>query len=262
MDIPRVNVLGVGISVLNLERAREVLREAVAQRRRGYVCVTPVASVIEAQNDPRLKAIYNRSLLTTPDGMPLVWAGRLTGHKDMDRVYGPDLMLETFRWTEETGHAHFLYGGRPGVAELLRDRLLERFPRARILGTYTPPFRPLNAAEERELAARVAAVRPDFFWVGISSPKQDFFMAEHLGRLETTIMLGVGAAFDFHSGRVAQAPRWMQRSGLEWFFRLCTDPARLWRRYLTTNPRFVWLAFCQATGLKHFPLEVPASPPG
>jgi N-acetylglucosaminyldiphosphoundecaprenol N-acetyl-beta-D-mannosaminyltransferase len=254
----RVNVLGVGVSVLNLDQARARLREAVQDGAPAYVCVTTVHCVIGAYHDPALRAIYNRSLLTTPDGMPLVWAGRLAGHREMGRVYGPDLMLDTFRWTEETGHSHFLFGGAPGVAETLRSRLAERFPRARIVGTYTPPFRPLDAGEEAALAAQVAAVRPDFFWVGISSPKQDHFMAAQVGRLATRVMIGVGAAFDFHSGRVAQAPRWMQRSGLEWFFRLCADPRRLWRRYVTTNPQFLWLAFCQATGLKRFPLDPPA----
>lgn len=262
MNPARINVLGVGVSVLNLDRARAVLVEAVRRRQPAYVCVTTVHCVIEARHDPALRTIYNRSLLTTPDGMPLVWAGRLAGHRDMGRVYGPDLMLDTFRWTEQTGHTHFLYGGRPGVAEALKSRLLERFPRARIVGTCTPPFRPLNEAEERELAAQVAAARPDFFWVGISSPKQDHFMAAHVGRLATTVMIGVGAAFDFHSGRVTQAPRWMQRAGLEWFFRLCADPKRLWKRYLTTNPQFLWLAFCQASGLKQFPLEPPSHPSG
>ena len=257
MNGKRVNVLGVGVSVLNLDLARAFLKEAVRQGPPGYICVTTVHCVIGARHDPALRVIYNRSLLTTPDGMPLVWAGRLAGHREMGRVYGPDLMLDTFRWTEETGHSHFLCGGAPGVVETLKARLLERFPRARIVGTYTPPFRPLNEAEEAGLAAQVAAARPDFFWVGISSPKQDHFMAAHVGRLATQIMIGVGAAFDFHSGRVAQAPRWMQRCGLEWCFRLCADPRRLWWRYATTNPEFLWLAFCQATGLKRFPIEPP-----
>jgi len=137
VNIPRVNVLGVGVSVLNLDRARAALQAAVREGRRGYVCVTTVHCIIAARHDPALRAVYNRSLLTTPDGMPLVWAGKLAGHRDMGRVYGPDLMLDTFRWTEQTGHSHFLFGGRPGVAEELRARLLERFPKVRIVGTYT-----------------------------------------------------------------------------------------------------------------------------
>ena len=256
----RVNVLGVGISVLNLETACAALAEAVAQRRKGYVCVTGVHGVIESQSDADLRAIHNRSLLTTPDGMPMVWAGKLAGFREMSRVYGPDLMFEVFRWSQQSGSTHFFFGGAPGVAEELKSRLEARFPGVRIVGTYTPPFRALTAEEEAALAAQVAAVRPDFFWVGLSTPKQERFMARYIDRLETTVMLGVGAAFDFHAGRVAQAPRWIQRSGLEWFYRLCCEPRRLWRRYLKNNPYFLWLAFCQVTGLRKFSLEAPAGP--
>ncbi len=256
----RVNVLGVGISVLNLGTACAALAEAVAERRKGYVCVTGVHGVIESQSDPALRAILNRSMLTTPDGMPMVWAGKLAGFREMDRVYGPDLMLEIFRWSQQSGRTHFFFGGGPGVAEELKGRLEARFPGVRIVGTYTPPFRALTPEEDAALAARVAAVRPDFFWVGLSTPKQERFMAAYLDRLEATVMLGVGAAFDFHAGRVAQAPHWIQRSGLEWFYRLCREPRRLWRRYLRSNPQFLWLAFCQAAGLRKFSLEGPADP--
>lgn len=255
--VPRVNVLGVGISVLNRERALGVLIEALRSDQRGYVCVTGVHGVIEAQDDPAFARILNASLLTTPDGMPMVWAGRLAGHRAMGRVYGPDLMLDVLQWSQSSGATHFLFGGAPGVAELLRERLVARFPGLRVVGIYTPPFRPLEAAEEEELARQVAAVRPDFFWVGLSTPKQDRFMAAHLGRLDARIMLGVGAAFDFHTGRVSQAPRWIQRSGLEWFYRLCADPHRLWKRYSRIVPRFLWLALGQATGLRKYPIEPP-----
>ena len=257
MPTPRVNVLGVGISVLNLERARALLAEAAARGGKGYVCVTGVHGVIEAQADPAFRRILNGSFLTTPDGMPMVWCGRLAGHKSMDRVYGPDLMLEIFRHSCRHGWSHFFYGGAPGVAERLKQRMEERFPGVRIVGTYCPPFRPLNAEEEADLLRRVAAARPDFFWVGLSTPKQERFMAAYLDRLEAKILIGVGAAFDFHTGRVPQAPRWMQRSGLEWFYRLCKEPRRLWRRYLKNNPLFLALGFCQLTGLKKFPLDPP-----
>jgi N-acetylglucosaminyldiphosphoundecaprenol N-acetyl-beta-D-mannosaminyltransferase len=157
-------------------------------------------------------------------------------------------------WTRKTEYTHFLYGGREGVADLLKTRLEARYPGLRIVGTYTPPFRALNESEEADLAAQVAAVRPDFLWVGLSTPKQEHFMAAHLGRLEATVMIGFGAAFDFHAGTARQAPRWIQRSGFEWLFRLCTEPRRLWRRYLQTVPVFMALAFCQATGLKKYRL--------
>jgi len=250
----RVNVLGVGVTVLNVPTAVEALLEAVRQRRKGYVCVSNVHVLVEAQQNPAYKQVLNQAFLVTPDGMPLVWAGRLAGHREMARVYGPDLMLAVFEATRDTGHTHFLYGGVPGVAEELKLRLESRFPGVRIVGTGCPPFRPLNPAEEAALIAQVSAARPDFFWTSISTPKQDLFNAALLPRLDTTLMIGVGAAFDFHSGRVLQAPRWIQRSGLEWLFRLCREPRRLWKRYLTVNPIFLALVFCQATGLKKYPL--------
>lgn len=251
----RVNVLGVGISVLNLGRAKAMLADALGRRQKGYVCVTGVHGVIEAQADPEFRGILNRSFLCTPDGMPMVWAGKLAGHSEMDRVYGPDLMADICEWTRSSGHTHFLYGGGDGVAELLKRKLEERFPGIRITGTYTPPFRALTDQEEQDLARRISELKPDFFWVGLSTPKQERFMARYLDRLDATIMLGVGAAFDFHAGKVPQAPRWMQRSGLEWFYRLCKEPKRLWKRYLRNNPLFAMLAFCQATGLKKYRIE-------
>lgn len=251
---PRVNVLGVGISVLNLDSAVATLRAALAGGRRGYVTITGVHGVIESQSDEALRRIHNGSLLSTPDGMPMVWLGRRAGHRTMDRVYGPDLMERVFAWTQESGHTHFLYGGAEGVAEELKARLEARFPGARIVGTFTPPFRPLTDAEFNALAAEVSRLQPDFFWVGLSTPKQERFMAAHLGRLDTRIMVGVGAAFDFHAGRVRQAPRWIQRSGLEWLFRLCQEPRRLWKRYLRNNPLFVWKVAGQLTGRRRYDL--------
>jgi N-acetylglucosaminyldiphosphoundecaprenol N-acetyl-beta-D-mannosaminyltransferase len=250
---PRVNVLGVGLSVLNLESAVVALREALAAGRRGYVTVTGVHGVIESQDDEALRQIHNRSLLTTPDGMPMVWMGRQAGHRTMGRVYGPELMEAVFAWTQKSGHTHFFYGGNTGVAEELKARLEQRFPGIKIAGTYTPPFRPLNEKELAGLAAQIRRLRPDFFWVGLSTPKQERFMAEHLDKLDVKLMLGVGAAFDFHAGRVRQAPRWIQRSGFEWLYRLGCEPRRLWRRYLRNNPRFVWGVLGQLTGLRKVP---------
>jgi len=260
MEVPRVNVLGVGISVLTIPRAVEVLAEAVREGRKGYVCVTGVHGVIEAQGDPEFCRILNRSLLTTPDGMPMVWAGWLAGYKrdQMDRVYGPDLMLAVLERSSKEGWTHFFYGGAPGVAEELRQRMEQRFPGLKVVGTYCPPFRPLNEQEEAELVETVARVRPDFFWVGLSTPKQERFMDRYLPRLETKVMLGVGAAFDFHTGRVRQAPRWVQRIGMEWFFRLCSEPRRLWRRYLRNNPLFLWYVFCHVVGIRRRPLIMPS----
>lgn len=252
--IPRVNVLGVGISVLNLQAALDAIAAAVRDRRKGYICVTGVHGVMEAQDDPEFKRILNGAFLCTPDGMPMVWAGRLAGHRQMSRVYGPDLMLDVCAWSETSGAKHFFYGGADGVAGLLAQKLKAKFPKLQVAGTYTPPFRALNESEISALQARLAETRPDIFWVGLSTPKQEKFMAEFLPKLDTTLMFGVGAAFDFHSGRVKQAPRWMQRGGLEWLFRLGSEPRRLWKRYFRNNPLFVLKFLGQLTRLKHYPL--------
>jgi N-acetylglucosaminyldiphosphoundecaprenol N-acetyl-beta-D-mannosaminyltransferase len=213
---------------------------AARERRKGYVCVTGVHGVMEAQDDPELRRILNEAFLNTTDGMPLVWLGRHYIGPQVERVYGPDLMLELFAATQDGTVSHFLYGGAAGVAEELKAKLEARFPGVRIVGTYTPPFRPLDAQEEAGLSALVATTKPSLMWIGLSTPKQERFMAEYLPKLDVAVMLGVGAAFDFHSGRVSQAPKWIQRSGFEWFYRLLTQPKRLGRRYLSNNPRFLW----------------------
>lgn len=255
MIIERANVLGVGVSAINLDMAREAILEAARTKTKGYVCVTGVHGVMESQDDPALRAVHNRAFLVTPDGMPMVWVGRRQGFKRMGRVYGPDLMLEIFGHSAAHWVKHFFYGGANGVGLELKKRLEGRYPGTKVVGVYEPPFRPLDEKEEAELAALVAQAKPDILWVGLSTPKQERFMAEHLGKLDVPIMIGVGAAFDFHAGRVKQAPRWIQRSGLEWLYRLCREPRRLWRRYARNNPRFVWRAFLQWAGRRQYTLD-------
>lgn len=252
---PRVNVLGVSVSVLNLTTALVAIARAVAERRKGYVCVTGVHGVSEAQDDPEFRRILNRAFLNTPDGMPMVWLGRLAGHRAMSRVYGPDLMTLVMRESVARGWRHFFYGGANGTAERLRAVLTEKFPGLQVTGTYEPPFRPLNDVEQAVLTAQVAAAKPDMIWVGLSTPKQERFMAANLARLDTTLMLGVGAAFDMLAGTKSQAPRWMQRSGLEWFYRLCQEPRRLGPRYLKNNPLFALRVLGQLSGLRRYELE-------
>ena len=253
MEIRKVNVLGVGVSVLDQDRARDFLFDAIRQGKRGYVTVTGVHGVSEAQKDEALREIFNRALLVTPDGMPMVWMGKLQGEKSIQRVYGPDLMLNLCEHSPAAGFRHFLYGGVPGVAEDLRRKLETRFPGLEVVGTYTPPFRRLNDHELSDLQQMVRGTRPDFFWVGLSTPKQERFMAQHLGILpEAKILIGVGAAFDLLTGRVRQAPPSMQRLGLEWLFRLSQEPKRLWKRYLINNPLFVARAAAQLLGLRNY----------
>ena len=251
MDASRYNVLGVGVSPLTLAKARDLVLGARGARRLGYVCITPVHAISEARADPAFRKILNASFLTTPDGMPLVWLGP-TG---VERVYGPDLMLAVCDAGRAIGLKHYFYGGAPGVAELLREKLTMRFPGLDVVGTLTPPYRALNSDELAAFRADVTRTQPDIIWVGLGTPKQERFMAENWQTLEAGLLIGVGAAFDFHSGRVPQAPRWMQRSGLEWLFRLGTEPRRLAPRYLKTNPLFVLRVLAQKTGLKKYPLE-------
>jgi N-acetylglucosaminyldiphosphoundecaprenol N-acetyl-beta-D-mannosaminyltransferase len=251
----RVNILGVGVSALNMDLALHETELLLDRSEQGYVCVTGVHGIMEAQSDERFRDILNRSFLTTPDGMPTVWLGRLHAFKHMKRVYGPDYMLALCGRSVAKGYRHFLYGGKPGVAEELRAELTQRFPGLQIVGTYTPPFRPLDTAEEEDLRAQLEASQADVFWCGLSTPKQERFMAAYCGRLPVKLMVGVGAAFDLLSGNLSEAPDWMKSSGLQWLYRLIKEPRRLWRRYLLNNPKFAWLTFLQLTGLKGYPLN-------
>lgn len=235
----RVDVLGVRVSAIDMQDALSAFRRWIEVRERTYVCVTGVHGVMESQKDPLLRDIHNASGLTTPDGVPMVWCGRLAGAGDMTRVYGPDLMLEICALAAEHGWRMYFYGAAPGVPEELSRRLSARFPGLDVVGTFSPPYRDLTDAERIDIASMIDAASPDIVWVGLSTPKQERWMHEFRPLLEAPVLVGVGAAFDIHAGRLAQAPEWMQRVGLEWFYRLWREPRRLWRRYLSNNPRFV-----------------------
>ena len=251
-DPARFNVLGTGVSALSLAAACARVIAIQGRKHAGYVCCATAYNVNLARSDETLRHAYNRSFLTTPDGMPLVWLGRAHGHREITRVYGPDLMLAVCDAGRASGLTHYFYGGKAGVAEQLREKLTARFPSLQVVGTFTPPYRDLTAAELAGLQADIATKNPDVVWVGLSTPKQEKFMSTHGALLDTGLLIGVGAAFDFLSGRVPQAPRWMQRSGLEWLFRLGTEPRRLWRRYLLHNPMFVIRTIAQLTGLRKY----------
>ncbi len=237
--VPRVDVLGVEISAVNMKMTLDTVIGWVISNDRQYVCVTGVHGVMESQRDSELAAIHNNAGLTTPDGMPMVWAGRAAGAHWIQRVYGPDMMLAVLAEAQARSWSSFLYGGAPGVPELLAARLEQRFPGLQVAGTHSPPFRSLTRDEVHETAALINASGASLVWVGLSTPKQERWMSELRPLLEAPVLFGVGAAFDFHAGRVKQAPPWMQTSGLEWLYRLSREPRRLWKRYLTNNPRFV-----------------------
>jgi N-acetylglucosaminyldiphosphoundecaprenol N-acetyl-beta-D-mannosaminyltransferase len=252
----RVNVLGVGVNGVDIYDALRQSDCLIRSKGTGYICVSDVHSVMEGFRDPELRKILNSSFMTAPDGMPLVWIGRLRGRQDMSRVYGPDFLLAMCRLSIARKYRNFFYGGGPGIAERLSTRLKERFPGLDVVGIYTPPFRPLSDGEEQELARLVSATKPDIFWVGLGSPKQERFMARYCGRLSCNLMVGVGAAFDFHSGAIKEAPRWLHKTGLQWLYRLTQEPRRLWQRYLTCVPSFLWNSTLQMAGFRRFKLDV------
>lgn len=236
---PRIDVLGVGLSVTSMKAALGEIAGWIERGEQQYVCVTSVHGVMESQRDPELMRIHNESGLTIPDGAPMLWAGRFAGAREMERMRGPDFMLALCQLAAERGWRSYLYGGAPGTPELLTRQLAERFPGLTVAGAYSPPFRDLTREEDAEIVKRINAASPDLVWVGLSTPKQERWMASHVGRIEAPVLLGVGAAFDVHAGLIPQAPRWLRPSGLEWVFRLSRDPRRLWRRYLRNNPLFV-----------------------
>jgi N-acetylglucosaminyldiphosphoundecaprenol N-acetyl-beta-D-mannosaminyltransferase len=251
----RVNILGVGITVLTMETALQKIEAFLDSGERGYICVTGAQGIIEAQKDKDFRNILNSAFLNTPDGMPMVWLGKYHGFGNMGRVYGPRLMLALCANSVAKGYRHFLYGGRPGVVEKLKAELVAKYPGLQIVGTYTPPFRPLTPEEEQELVEEIEASRPDIFWCGLGAPKQERFMARHRDRLPVQLMIGVGAAFDILSGTTREAPDWVLRTGLTSIFRICQEPRRLGPRYLINNPRFIWLTFLQLSGLRRFELD-------
>jgi N-acetylglucosaminyldiphosphoundecaprenol N-acetyl-beta-D-mannosaminyltransferase len=247
-----VNILGVRVHATRMDRAVSRIESLLANGEKGYVCVTGVHGIMESQGDPNLKRIINHSVLTIPDGRPTVWVGWLRGFFKMRQVTGPDMMLKIFGLSAEKGYTHFFYGGNTGVADELKNTLTQNFPGAKVVGTYTPPFRPLNSDEEAELIRSVRELKPDFFWVGLSTPKQERFMDEYLSKLDTKLMLGVGAAFDIHTGRIKDAPYWMKFAGVQWCHRIYQDPSRLWRRYFVNNPRFVYHLILESLGLARY----------
>jgi len=241
MNIPRANVVNAHICAVTFERAIKQIEDYIEQRGNHYICFSNVHTVITCRKDAEFRRVTNEADLALPDGMPLVWALKLLGYGQHGRVYGPDVLLALCLQSKEKGYSHFFYGGNEGVPELLVTKLTKRFPWLKVAGYYSPPFRPLTVQEDDDVIDMINNSGADILWVGLGAPKQELWMADHQKRITVPVMLGVGAAFDFHSGKVKQAPRCLQNTGLEWLFRLCMEPRRLWRRYLYNNPLFIFL---------------------
>lgn len=252
-EVKRVSLLGVGVHPVDMKATVDAIAVSVENDRSGYICLIPAHNLMAGRSDPTLRAIFNRSLLSVPDGVGTVWFLRFLGHK-AERVYGPDLLLEVCQRSELLGWRHFFLGGKPEVAQRLVENLLTKFPTLKVAGTFSPPFRKLTTRELEGMIGVINASNADFLWVGLGSPKQEHWMSEMRASLNSKIFVGVGAAFDFISGNKAQAPKWVQSAGLEWLFRLISEPRRLWRRY-RAYPLFVALALGQLLGLHRYPLD-------
>jgi N-acetylglucosaminyldiphosphoundecaprenol N-acetyl-beta-D-mannosaminyltransferase len=243
----RVNILGIGAMPLDLDKAVAVLEQWRIERRREYVCLISVHGLVVAQRDPTIRSALNHCGLAAEDGMPLVWWSRLAGFSRARRVCGSDLFDKVCAYGVPRNYRHYFYGASPRVLELLVDRLQRRHPGLIVAGYRSPPFRPLSADEDAEDLAAINGARPDFVWVGLGMPKQERWMVDHVGKINATALLGVGAAFDFHAGTKPRAPVWMQHSGLEWLFRLLTEPRRLAHRYIIDNVLFIGYTLRQIT---------------
>jgi N-acetylglucosaminyldiphosphoundecaprenol N-acetyl-beta-D-mannosaminyltransferase len=249
-----INILGVGLSPMRFTAAVDLMEQWIAERRGRVICFPGSDMLAACQRNTRLRSALNTADLTATDGMMLVRLCRWLGAAEAERVYGPDVMLELCRRSADRGYRHFFYGGAPGVVATLVSRLQQQFPGLSVVGTCSPPFRPLTETELAEDIRLINDSHADVVWIGLGTPKQEFWMADNRSRLRAPLLLAVGAAFDFHAGSVRQAPRWIRAAGGEWFFRLCTQPRRLWRRYVVQLAQFLGLLALQIARLREFPI--------
>jgi N-acetylglucosaminyldiphosphoundecaprenol N-acetyl-beta-D-mannosaminyltransferase len=240
-DVPSFSIRGVSIAAIDLPRASQLISARATASHGDYVTVTGAHGVVESSDDDLVRRAHQEAFLVVPDGMPLVWLGRQLGFRTMGRVYGPDLMECIFSRPKCRELRHFFYGGRPEVVSKLIGSLSTRFGPINVVGTYSPPMNPAGFREDEAIVRRIRDSRPQFIWVGLSSPKQEVWLHMHMPKIGTGVGIGVGAAFDFLSGTTRQAPRWVQRSGLEWVFRVATEPRRLFWRYFFVVPRFSFM---------------------
>lgn len=233
--------MGVNIAAINMEWLVEYLRENLVDIKGDYICVSNVHTTVTAYENPDYLKVQNGGLMAIPDGGPLSTVGQKRGYKNMARTTGPSLMGEIFKISAEKGYRHYFYGSKEETLEILKQKLEEKYSGIQIAGMYSPPFRPLTEDEDKEVVERINETKPDYVWIGLGAPKQEKWMAEHQGKIDG-LMLGVGAGFDYYAENIKRAPMWMQKSNLEWVYRLMQDPKRLFKRYLHTNTKFIWNA--------------------
>lgn len=249
-DAPEGMILGVKVNAVSMSDTLSLISKWIYSRTPHYVCCVPAHSIMECVDAPGLRRVFNRSNLCTPDGMAIVWLLKAKGYSQVERVYGPDLLLETCREGLKYGWRHFFYGGKPGTGEKLAGIMQQKYPGIQIAGWNSPPFRQLLADEEVTFKGIISRAKPDILWVALGSPRQERWMAQWVNEIDVPVLIGVGAAFDFLTGQKAQAPKWIQKSGFEWFFRLVNEPGRLWKRYVINYPRFAALIILEKLGIK------------
>ncbi len=233
------DILGVHTAVTDMGKTISFLEEHLSELRGQYICVANVHTTVMAKENKKYREIQNNAAMVLPDGKPLSVMERRYGHADAEKVSGPDLMPELFRLSEKKGYTHYFYGSTKQTLRELEKKIKQQYPGLKIAGMYAPPFRKLTKEEDAQIIEKINAAAPDFLWVGLGAPKQEIWMAGHENKFPS-VMIGVGAGFDFLAGTVKRAPLWMQRSGLEWLHRLFQDPGRLWKRYVVTNTKFIW----------------------
>lgn len=239
-EIPTCTILGVNVGAINMEWLKNYLDKNLKQLSGDYICVSNVHTTVMSYEDSNYCRIQNEGLIAIPDGGPLAKVGNKRGYRDMERTTGPDLMEEVFRISPVKGYKHYFYGSTLDTLEKMRINLERKYPGIYIVGMHSPPFRPLNSDEDREIVQLINKVQPDFIWVGLGAPKQEIWMSEHQGKI-IGLMVGVGAGFDYFAENIKRAPLWMQESNMEWFYRLLQDPKRLFKRYMKVNTKFLWL---------------------
>lgn len=240
-QIPTCNILGVNIAAINMEWLVEYLDKNLSDIKGDYICVSNVHTTVTSYEDESYCAVQNGGLMAIPDGGPLSTVGRRRGYKNMARTTGPSLMGEILKISAKKGYRHYFYGSKEETLELLEKKLEEHYPGIEIAGMYSPPFRPLTEEEDKAIIERINEANPDFVWIGLGAPKQEKWMAAHQGKIDG-LMLGVGAGFDYYAENIKRAPMWMQKHNLEWVYRLVQDPKRLFKRYWSTNTKFIWNA--------------------
>lgn len=241
ISIPTCNIMGVNIAAINMEWLVSYLEKNISEIKGDYICVSNVHTTVTSYEDATYCAIQNGGLMAIPDGGPLSTVGQKRGYKNMGRTTGPSLMGEIFEISVKNGYRHYFYGSTKETLRLLNQNLMSNYPGIQIVGMYSPPFRPMTKEEDKAITISINNTKPDFIWVGLGAPKQEMWMAAHQGKIDG-LMLGVGAGFDYYAENIKRAPIWMQKHNLEWVYRLVQDPKRLFKRYLTTNSKFIWNA--------------------